>query len=678
MWTLLRPGPTRTSGAHSCRAAGLMIANTLLLVLTLLSGGAPMSPRCARASDTILSEDHYPKVALYTKQVGEMSGAQLDTLARYDLVAFTESPHVVSQVRQRNPDIRLFFLWMPQNIVKWQEAESSWFPDTSWSIVRLAQFYAIKNDWYLRDTNGARIPEWDGYAANWTRYCPRGTYGTARGMTYVEWLTEVAIPRITKSGFPWAPWGWESPSYTGLVLEIMADCVGSFGWQAYENADPDRDGIAEGVHSVCSLGGDQDSLSILYREMNEQFHDGLWPAVGNQLPIIMNAANPFINPSWWTDVSGVKLESWLGPPHPEWQSWSDWFYGLRDWSGQTEWGPGYYWAESEVGHTNIDSRNGWDLSLLQVLYNPADDPDFLARRKRLGLGTAMLGDGYFMYTRDQYELAWQPEYDRDFGRPLGPLERETYRGETLADTLYVRIFEQGFVEVNPSAVSVRGVPSLDARFSSWRTVETLEATATGPTRTRVMFATPDFDPNPVDRFELRYSTQPITPLSWHDATPYAGNPIEVPPGSTAYASVSGLAPSTTYYFAVRNWVRGRFDPNISNLAMATTLAKDSEEPVEVDTTVEASVWLRCSPIPSTGRLTILMQLAPGGLARLEVLDAAGRVVRTIAVPGAESGGTRRIEFTGTDDVGATLPAGVYWLRLESGGERATRRFILTR
>ncbi|MCC7141266.1 MAG: hypothetical protein IT349_04120 [Candidatus Eisenbacteria bacterium] len=538
--------------------------------------------------------ENYPKVALYTLQVGDMTLAQRDTVSWYDAVFFMEGPGNVSQIRLRNPDIELFFQWMPQNIVKWGETASYWYPDTTWSLIRLSEFYAIQNDWYLRDTNGNRIPEWDGYAANWTRYCKKGVYGTSRGLTYVEWLTQVAIPQITKNGSAWEPWGRGSSSYDGLMLEILADCVGSFGWQAYQNADPDLDGVAEGVYHTCTQGGDLDSLSILYREQNELFHQRLYQALPPDCMVLMNGANKHVNPSWWTDTAGMKLESWMGSPNPVWQDWWDWFYGLRDYNGQELWGPGYQWCETFVEHDGSEDE-GWDHTLIQVYQRSSWGPDETQRRKRLGLGTTLLGEGYFMFTKDQHAILWQPEYEWDFGAAVGPFFRETYSRLGGVDSLYVRTFADGFVEVNPNPRVVNGVAAQDARFGMWRTVSDLSAQPIDDTSIRVRLTMPGSGIWNVDAVELRYATEPVTQENWSEAEAYpqllsgpAGVPIEV--------VIDELTPGTRYHFAGRNRVHGRLEPFTSNPASAQTTGEapgggggggggggaDTEAPAAVD------------------------------------------------------------------------------------------------
>ena len=236
--------------------------------------------------------------------------AQLDSLSWYDRVVFPEPPDVVQKMRDRNPDQELLFLWLPQNFPSRDEEDTFWHADTTWSLIRLAQYYAIQNDWYLYDTSGQRIEEWGGFAANWTRYCPEGTYGTSVGLTYPEWLIQVAMPQIMDGGpnTDWEAWGPQSSAYQGFLFEIFADCVGSFAGDIYAEADPDRDGMAEGAPNSCATGGDQDSLSILFREVNDWFGPQMYEEY-DHLRFVHNGANKFVNPEWETQADGFKIES---------------------------------------------------------------------------------------------------------------------------------------------------------------------------------------------------------------------------------------------------------------------------------------------------------------------------------------------------------------------------------
>ncbi len=410
---------------------------------------------------------HRPKLAIYATGTGNLYNGQRDTLASYDLAVVAAPPIEVADFRKRNPNIELLFQWLPQTIANWAEDDSTWYPDTTWSLIRLSEFYAQKNNWYMRDIWGQRIPEWIGWEANWTKYCPLGVYGTSRGLTYAQWLMQVAMPYVIESGQVWEPWGLGSSAYEGLHIEVFVDCVGSYGWQNYQYADPDQDGIAEGVYSTCSMGGDQDSLSILYRQINDTFHPALSKLQDEGVLVVFNAGNPHMGPAWNTDVTSTKLEGWMTQDSRYWMTWRDWFYGLTDPTHQHVWGPGYSWAETFVHHTGVDSIEGWNHSILEVEPYPGTSDTACARVRRWGLATSLLGDGYMTYTLDQASVHWYPDFDLDMGLPNGGYYRRLIRKSLGADTLYCRAFTQGLVEVNPNNYCVDGIPSQDARFNFW-------------------------------------------------------------------------------------------------------------------------------------------------------------------------------------------------------------------
>ncbi len=61
--------------------------------------------------------------------------------------------------------------------------------------------------------------------------------------------------------------------------------------------------------------------------------------------------------------------------------------------------------------------------------------------------------------------------------------------------------------------------------------------------------------------------------------------------------------------------------------------------------------------------------APG---QVTILDASGRTVRSLVRPGG-SAGPGRLEWNGRDDAGRLVPAGVYFVRWESGGRAGARK-----
>ena len=217
--------------------------------------------------------ENYPKVLTYSSAMSDLPSAVRDTLSWYDVIVCMDRPTTIQGLRQRNPNQRYLWQIQPQYSEPWSGDDPWWLPDTTWSMKRLFMYYVKKNDWYLRDIHGQIVSDGIHQMVNWTRYCPVGTYGSAKGLRASQWIASVGLPAITLSGRGMPPWSWDShDSYNGVMFEILADCLGSYGWQPYEFADPNQDGIADGVTHTCSMGGSDDPLSVLYREENEEFY----------------------------------------------------------------------------------------------------------------------------------------------------------------------------------------------------------------------------------------------------------------------------------------------------------------------------------------------------------------------------------------------------------------------
>jgi hypothetical protein len=86
----------------------------------------------------------------------------------------------------------------------------------------------------------------------------------------------------------------------------------------------------------------------------------------------------------------------------------------------------------------------------------------------------------------------------------------------------------------------------------------------------------------------------------------------------------------------------------------------------------ASGLARIWPNPFVATTTIGYTLERAGPVRLELFDVTGRRVRTLFA-GALRAGRWTHEWNGTDLAGRPLPAGVYFLRLETAGSTTTRR-----
>jgi subtilisin-like proprotein convertase family protein len=90
----------------------------------------------------------------------------------------------------------------------------------------------------------------------------------------------------------------------------------------------------------------------------------------------------------------------------------------------------------------------------------------------------------------------------------------------------------------------------------------------------------------------------------------------------------------------------------------------------VGTAAPAEAWgLAVQPNPSAGRFHFILHKAPAGPLRTDVFDTAGRLIQQQIYPQLNS------VFSTTIDL-ASLPPGVYWLRLTSGMQTACVRLLV--
>jgi len=94
--------------------------------------------------------------------------------------------------------------------------------------------------------------------------------------------------------------------------------------------------------------------------------------------------------------------------------------------------------------------------------------------------------------------------------------------------------------------------------------------------------------------------------------------------------------------------------------------------------VPARLALRAPwPNPATGAVSVVLEMPKAGSARVEVLDLQGRSVATV-FEGQVEAGTRVLMWDGRESRGQEAGAGVYFLRVTSGGQTATTRLIQLR
>jgi len=161
-----------------------------------------------------------------------------------------------------------------------------------------------------------------------------------------------------------------------------------------------------------------------------------------------------------------------------------------------------------------------------------------------------------------------------------------------------------------------------------------------------------------------------------DSTGFAAAPVQAQLVATSAAgqpeslTVTGLARGRRWTFAVRGVDGTGARSPLSNLASVVLRVGGAIEG-------RGGVAIAARPVPGVPPVTLDWQGegVPGARQQLDLLDLSGRLVRRVAL-GAEPGGSW--QWNGRDDEGRSVPAGLYFARLTSGGRRAEARVVLIR
>jgi hypothetical protein len=89
----------------------------------------------------------------------------------------------------------------------------------------------------------------------------------------------------------------------------------------------------------------------------------------------------------------------------------------------------------------------------------------------------------------------------------------------------------------------------------------------------------------------------------------------------------------------------------------------------------AGLRVGVTPNPARGTLSLSIAAGEAGEQSVDVLDAAGRLVRHLDRTW-QAPGTRTLHWDGTDGAGRPLPAGIYLARVRAGSRLAQSRIVL--
>jgi hypothetical protein len=166
--------------------------------------------------------------------------------------------------------------------------------------------------------------------------------------------------------------------------------------------------------------------------------------------------------------------------------------------------------------------------------------------------------------------------------------------------------------------------------------------------------------------EVRVDDLPLPPTAYavHPANGWISISPPPPPGDGNVQI--RYTYSVSLDLGVTNW-----DPGVGNYLFLNT------GPSAVADSAAAALAMRVAPNPLMGRTMIRYRGEGGEQASLEILDVAGRLVRTLHA-GLVPAGLVTWEWDRRDGDGRSVEGGVYFARLSMGGLSTTRRLIALR
>lgn len=170
------------------------------------------------------------------------------------------------------------------------------------------------------------------------------------------------------------------------------------------------------------------------------------------------------------------------------------------------------------------------------------------------------------------------------------------------------------------------------------------------------------------QYDLRYSTSPITTLSFPLAQSIESVPAPQPAGTREQFTAEGV-PSGTVYFALRardeagNWSA------ISNVAQIAAVL--DVDPGLIAEPSFSNPW----PAPAREKTTFSLRLPQSDVVRIHILDVAGRAIHTLS-DGAMPAGEATLTWDLRDDSGTRVAPGVYFARASFLGREWARRVVV--
>jgi hypothetical protein len=173
------------------------------------------------------------------------------------------------------------------------------------------------------------------------------------------------------------------------------------------------------------------------------------------------------------------------------------------------------------------------------------------------------------------------------------------------------------------------------------------------------------------RYDVRYSTQTITPANFAQASAASNLPVPGLPGATQSARIDLLQSGQTFFFAIKS-----ADTNNNWSIMSNVASGVSQDVVGVGATLTLA-FSAPAPNPARERSSFRLELPVPMRVQVEVFDISGRRIRTL-LDEARGAGVENLAFDLRDDHGSRLAQGIYLVRARLGDTAIMRRLIITR
>jgi flagellar hook capping protein FlgD len=164
-------------------------------------------------------------------------------------------------------------------------------------------------------------------------------------------------------------------------------------------------------------------------------------------------------------------------------------------------------------------------------------------------------------------------------------------------------------------------------------------------------------------------------LAPRGATAQSGGPFSLSWSAVGAGGATSTGASLSLNGSVASWSAGAASGGSFRLEggwSGTTSSVGVPDPSPLPT---AFAWLPAYPNPFTRRTAFGFAMPRGGHVLLEAFDLSGRRVRTF-VNAELAPGRHHLEWDGTDDHGARLPSGIYFVHLDAGDLHTSSRIVL--